>query len=164
MIIGHGDIATVLPDRDGFCFFASGVSNSKESRESEYEREEALLLSQQKDHRLVYFSSLAVFLNPTTRYAKHKRHMEELVKKTFPHYTILRIGNISWGNNPHTFINYFKQKKLNGEPFEMWDTYRFVIDKEEFLSWIELIPDWNCEINMSGTRMKVTEIVEKYVK
>ena len=164
MIVGNGDIASVLVDREDVCFFASGVSNSQETRESEYKREEELLLTQNKDLRLVYFSSLAVFLNPDTRYAKHKRHMEELIKKTFPHYTILRIGNISWGTNPHTFINYFKQKKLKGEPFEVWDTYRFVIEQEEFLDWINLIPEWNCEINMPGKRMKVSEIIEKYVK
>ncbi len=84
MIVGNGDIASVLVDREDVCFFASGVSNSQETRESEYKREEELLLTQNKDLRLVYFSSLAVFLNPDTRYAKHKRHMEELIKKTFP--------------------------------------------------------------------------------
>ena len=46
MITGSGDIASVLPNREDLHFFASGVSNSQETRESEYEREEDLLLEQ----------------------------------------------------------------------------------------------------------------------
>ena len=36
MIIGNGDIASVLNDREGAIFFVSGVSNSNEIRESEF--------------------------------------------------------------------------------------------------------------------------------
>lgn len=73
MIIGHGDIASVLKDREGFIFFASGVSNSGETRESEYKREEDLLLKQNKNKHLVYFGSLSIFYNPHTRYTRHKK-------------------------------------------------------------------------------------------
>ena len=46
MIIGNGNIARALKDidRDDLLFFASGVSNSQEDRESEYKREMELLL------------------------------------------------------------------------------------------------------------------------
>ena len=49
MIVGYGDIASVLKDRKGTIFFASGVSNSQETRESEYKREEDLLMKQNKN-------------------------------------------------------------------------------------------------------------------
>ena len=159
MIIGHGDIASVLKDRRGFIFFASGVSNSREKRGSEYKREEALLLKQNKKKHLVYFGSLAVFYNPHTRYFRHKRHMEELVKKHFKHYTIVRMGNITWGKNPNTLINHFKNLIKNGKKIEIWDTYRYLVDKKEFLHWINLIPDANCEMNITGQRLKVRQIV-----
>ena len=100
-IVGHGDIARVLnwecSKRPNTIFFASGVSNSQEIRESEYQREKDLLLKQSRDKRLVYFGSLSIFYSGG-RYAKHKREMEELVMENFPKYCIIRLGNIDWGN------------------------------------------------------------------
>lgn len=157
MIIGSGDVASVLPKRDDLLFFASGVSNSQEKKESAYKREIKLLLSQPPDAHLVYFSSLSVFYSDS-RYAEHKRNMEFLVKLHFATYTIMRIGNIAWGKNPHTLINY-----LRAHPkAEIQDVYRYVITQDEFLHWINLIPDWSCEMNCPGERLKVIKIKEKY--
>jgi hypothetical protein len=161
MIVGHGDIASVLPNRDDLLFFASGVSNSQETRDQEYHRERHLLLDQPRERHIVYFSSLAIFYS-NTRYARHKRQMEQLIKDTFFHWTIIRLGNILWGNNPHTIINFFRNKIKNNEKFEVKDEYRYIIDKEEFLHWINMIPSWNCEMNLTGTRMKVNDIVREY--
>lgn len=155
MITGNGDLASVLPDRDDLWFFASGVSNSQETRESEYKRELDLLLEQPRDQHLVYFSSLSVFYSDS-RYAKHKLAMELLVQREFYPYTIIRLGNISWGENPCTLINYLKAHP----DAEIRDEYRYVCDKEEFLHWIELIPSWSCEMNISGKMLKVAEIKE----
>lgn len=162
MIVGNGDIAKVLKDRDGFIFFASGVSNSRETDENEYQREERLLISQDQSKHLVYFSSLAVF-SSNIRYIKHKRSMEKIVKNYFKHYTIVRIGNIDWGKNPNTIINYLRNQKKKGETMEIQDTYRYIVDKDEFLYWINLIPEWDCEMSIPGERLTVKEIVEKYV-
>lgn len=152
-------MAGVLPDRDNLLFFASGVSNSAETRHYEYSREEDLLLQQDPDRHIIYFSSLAVFYSDT-QYTRHKMFMEHLVKEHFPSYTIIRIGNILWGNNPHTLINY-----LAAHPkAKIRDEYRYVISVEEFLHWISLIPDWSCEMNCPGRMMKVQEIVDTYVK
>lgn len=160
MIIGNGDIASVLKDREDILYFASGVSNSQETRQSEYQREIDLLLKQDKSKHIVYFGSLAIFYSDT-RYVRHKRLMEELVKEHFKTYTIFRIGNIAWGKNPHTIINFFKNRIKNGEELEIRDEFRYVVNKEEFLYWIDLIPAWSCEINVPGWRMKVSKIVEK---
>lgn len=160
-IIGDGDIAKVLKDRRGWTWFASGVSNSRELRETEYQREFKLLMSQNKTKHLVYFSSLAIFYSDT-RYTRHKRQMEEVVKANFPHYTIVRLGNISWGKNPYTLINFFRDKLERGEEIEVRDEYRYIIDKDEFLHWMKLIPDWSCEMNCPGKMMKVEEVVEEY--
>jgi nucleoside-diphosphate-sugar epimerase len=161
MVIGNGDIASALEevDRDDLLFFASGVSNSLEIRESEYEREVNLLLNQPVMKHLVYFSSLAVFYSDT-RYAWHKKEMEGLVKNVFQRYTIIRLGNITWGNNPNTIINFFKNKLSNNEPIEIRDEYRYVVWLEEFLHWINMIPDWSCEMNIPGEMMKIEEIVD----
>jgi hypothetical protein len=158
MIIGHGDLASVLIDREDRLYFASGVSNSEEIRETEYEREAVLLTDQDKWRHIVYFSSLCVFYTDT-RYAQHKRMMEKLVKKYFGHYTIIRLGNITWGKNPHTLINYMKTHK----DAEVKDVYRYVVDKEEFLHWMELIPEWSCEMNVPGRMLKVKDIIKEYI-
>ena len=162
MIVGNGDIASVLPNRENRLYFASGVSNSRETRRSEYEREKKLLLAQDKHRHLVYFSSLCIYYADGL-YAQHKRRMETLIKKKFKHYTIVRIGNIDWGSNPNTLINFFRNEKKAGRPLKIWDAYRYVVDKEEFLYWVNLIPDWNCEINIPGRRMTVKQIVKEYV-
>lgn len=157
-IIGHGDIASVLTPREGFVFFASGVSNSQETRESEYQREKDLLLEQDPSKRLVYFGSLSIFYSDT-RYSRHKREMEELVKANFPRYCIVRLGNIDWDSNPHTLINYLR----NHRDAEIRDVYRYIVDKDEFLHWLGLIPDFNVEMNIPGRRLKVAEIVKEFI-
>jgi hypothetical protein len=160
MIIGDGDIATVLKevDSDDLIFFASGVSNSQETRQSEFQRELDLLKEQNRGKRLVYFSSLSILYSQID-YARHKRFMEEAVKALFYDHTIIRLGNISWGTNPHTLINY-----LRANPnAEIQDVYRYVIDKDEFLHWMRMIPNWNIEMNCPGQMMKVKEIKDKYV-
>ncbi len=161
MIVGNGDVASVLPNKKNLLFFASGVSNSHEKRESEYAREKKLLLSQDKKSHLVYFSSLSV-LYANSRYAQHKREMEILVKQEFWRYAIFRVGNITWGTNPHTIINFFRNQLAKGKPIKIENAYRYVIDKDEFLHWIGLIPSWSCEMNIPGKKMKVSQIVDEY--
>jgi dTDP-4-dehydrorhamnose reductase len=158
MIIGHGDIASILKDREDRIYFASGVSNSAETNFSEFAREKLLLLNQEREKRLVYFSSLCVFYSKN-RYAIHKRAMELLVKKYFPLYTIIRLGNIDWGDNPYTLINFMKNTINQGnKTYDVQDVYRHIVDKEEFLHWINMIPDWNCEINIPGKLIKVYDL------
>ena len=90
--------------------------------------------------------------------------MENLVKTYFKRFTIIRMGNITWGTNPHTLLNYFKNAAKKGDKIEIQDTYRYIVEKAEFLHWIHLIPDWNCEMNITGQRLKVKQIVKKYVR
>ena len=160
-IVGNGDMASVLTDRKDRLYFASGVSNSQEKREAQYTREKNLLLKQDRKMHIVYFSSLAVFYG-NNRYVKHKQQMEKLIKQEFPRYTIIRIGNITWGTNPHTIINFFRLRIKKGMPIKVQDTYRYIIDKDEFLHWINLIPNWSSEMNITGRRMKVKEIIDEY--
>ena len=162
MIVGNGDIASALIDQEDLLFFASGVSNSQETRRSEYQREIDLLLSQPKNKRLVYFSTLSVFYGEGL-YVEHKKDMELLVQLEFDEYTIIRLGNITWGKNPHTIINSFRSRLKRREPLEIRDETRYIINKEEFRHWINLIPVWNCEMNITGQPMTIQEIVKEYV-
>lgn len=162
MIVGHGTLASVLTDHPDRVYFASGVPNSQETRETEYQREKDLLLQQDKTRRLVYFSTISIFFKDS-RYTQHKLEMEKLIKENFPRYTIMRLGNVVWGNNPVHLLPFFRQKHDKGEPIEVQDVYRFPLELDEFLFWIDNIPGFNCEINVSSNRMKVIDLLKKYV-
>ena len=162
MIVGNGDIASAIIDRPDLLFFCSGVSNSGETNVFSYLRERRLLLAQPRDEHLVYFSSLCVFYSRTP-YADHKRDMEITVRQTFRRYTIMRLGNITWGVNPHTLINHLRARAALGLPLDIQPVYRYVINLPEFRHWLGLIPPWACEMNCPGRRMLVSEIVKEYV-
>lgn len=160
-IIGTGDIAQVLDDNPkDRIYFASGVSNSKCEEQIEFLRERHLLMKQPKDAHLIYFSTLSIYYY-NTPYTRHKRQMEELIRENFPLHTIIRIGNITWGNNPHTLINNLREKIKKGEEFEVKDEYRYIVTREEFRHWVGMIPNFSTELNITGERMKVADIVYK---
>jgi hypothetical protein len=162
MILGNGDIAKTLieagVDRADILFFASGVSNSAETDKHVYHHEAELLNSQPINSHVVYFSSLCVYYSDSV-YAHHKRTMEWRVSNGFKSYTILRLGNITWGTNPNTIINYFKSCYEKGIQPELQDTHRHLITKEEFIYWIKLIrPGINDVMNIPGEMVHVKEI------
>ena len=161
MIVGKGDIASVLNDREGAIFFASGVSNSNETRESEFMREIELLDKQDKTKCLFYLSSIALDdLSKNSQYLQHKKKMELLIKSNFENYNIIRIGNITWGSNPNTFINYIKNKKSKGEPVEIKDEYKYVIDNEQLVLLTDNLPiTGQNQISVFGRMAKVAELV-----
>jgi len=143
MIIGNGDIGGMLNDREGFVFFASGVSNSRETKEKEFTRERNLLLVQPRAFTLVYFSSIGVLLDDPkydTPYFRHKIEMEELVKRLFINYCIIRIGNIDWGDNPNTFINAIRETKKQGVAVDYRNELKYVSSRENLLLITDNIP------------------------
>jgi hypothetical protein len=162
MIVGKGDIASILNDREGAIFFASGVSKSTETNESEFWREIELLNKQDKTKCLFYFSSITLddMSKIGNQYLAHKRKMELIVKSNFKNYNIIRIGNISWGSNPNTFINYIKNKIKNGEPVEIKDEFKYLIDKEQLLLLTDNLPlVGQNTISVFGRMAKVNELI-----
>jgi len=163
MIVGKGDIASVLNDREGTIFFASGVSNSNEIRDSEFMREIELLDKQDKTKCLFYFSSISVDDNQkvgSNKYLQHKLRMELLVKSNFENYNIIRIGNITWGSNPNTFINYIKNKKSKGESVQIKDEYKYIIDKDQLVMLTDNLPlVGQNTLCVFGRMAKVAELV-----
>ena len=130
MIVGLGDIGKVIRNREGALFFCSGVSNSSCDDPKEFNREKTLLLEQPKDLCIFYFGTISMFTQ-STPYTRHKAKMELLIKSNWNNYNIIRLGNITWGKNPNTFINFIKSKKKAGEPYEIRDEYRYVIDRDQ---------------------------------
>ena len=163
MILGNGDIAKILTDHTDRIYFASGVSNSQCTDVLEFERERQLLMKQPELSHLIYFSTLSIYYADTP-YTKHKRNMEVLVKDRFSVYTIVRLGNITWGENPHTIINSLRAKIKNGEPYQVKDEYRYLVDRGEFTHWIGMIPDFSTEMNITGSMKKIDKIVYDLIR
>ncbi|WP_370899348.1 hypothetical protein [Chryseobacterium gossypii] len=125
MIIGNGLIANSLKEIDSkdLLFFASGVSNSLETRDSEFERELILLKDALRNNsgcQLVYFSTLSVNdqSKQNSRYVIHKLEIENYIKNNSDNYLILRIGNIvGKGGNPNTLFNFLKNRIAGNNKF-----------------------------------------------
>lgn len=153
MILGNGDIASVLTDRPDLVYMASGCSNSQNVTYADFIRERELILQYQNNH-IVYFSSLCIYYSDST-YAQYKRDMEYLIQKVCESYTIVRIGNITWGSNPNTLLNYLKAHP----EAERRDETRYLVDKDEFLHWIGKIKTGTKDImNITGKMINVKNI------
>lgn len=123
MIIGNGLIAKLFKnhDRENIIFFASGVSNSLETRAEEFLREENLIkntIAENKEKIFVYFSTCSIYDSSKTGsdYVLHKLKMEQLIKKMCPEFLILRVSNaVGDGGNPNLLINYIIRAVNNNE-------------------------------------------------
>ena len=119
--------------------FASGVSNSLETRPSEFAREEALLreLLDPSARRFVYFGSCGATADESelTAYMRHKRAMESLVLSV-PHGLVLRLPQVvSRAANPHTLTNFLRDRIVSGEHFTVWArAERNLIDIDDIVS------------------------------
>lgn len=82
MIIGRGSLSKLVNDREGFLFFAAGVSDSLifDRNLTEAQRE-GIALANELDKALdanlmfVYFSTISIFTKQT-QYTEHKKAME----------------------------------------------------------------------------------------
>ncbi|UFH30865.1 NAD-dependent epimerase/dehydratase family protein [Chryseobacterium sp. C-71] len=114
MIIGNGLIAKALKsiDSEGILFFASGVSNSLETRDSEFEREHNLLkntIDDNPEKTFVYFSTCSIYDSSknNSQYVLHKLKMEQIIADSCDQYYILRVSNaVGKGGNPNLLVNY----------------------------------------------------------
>ena len=97
MIIGNGLIASAFnpyfSNDERVVVFASGVSNSRETRAEAFLRERQMLLDAMRHERfLLYFSTCSVN-DPELAdapYVVHKKEMEKLVQST-KDYAIFRV-------------------------------------------------------------------------
>ncbi|SDQ35462.1 hypothetical protein SAMN05421664_1287 [Chryseobacterium soldanellicola] len=150
MIIGTGLIANSLKniDSDENLFFASGVSNSLETRKSEFEREFTLLkksIGSNPETKLVYFSTLSINdqSKQNSQYVLHKLEIEDYIKNNVKNYLILRIGNIVGnGGNPNTLFNYLKNQIANDSKFLIHTkARRLFIDIDDIAKFLQI----NCK-------------------
>ena len=161
MIVGNGLIASAIGDIEGVIVFASGVANSTERRQEEFDREVALFDTMPDNRFLVYFSTCAVFEWPYTPYVEHKRNMERLVMKR--RGLVIRLPQVAGRSaNSHTLLNFLHQKIVSGEPFEIWSrAVRRVIDIDDIVPVARQHIKSMCPviINYTTTPVTVMDIV-----
>ncbi|MFV0226154.1 NAD-dependent epimerase [Empedobacter falsenii] len=140
MIIGKGLIASQFYDydTDEVVFFASGVSNSSETKKEEFLREQNLIedtLKKYPNQLFVYFSTCSIYDSSkyNSFYVLHKLHMEEIIKDKTQNYLILRISNaVGKGGNPNLLMNYLYRQITNDEVLNIHqNATRNLIDVED---------------------------------
>ena len=106
-------------DLEDVVFYASGVSNSLETDENQFRREENLIrktLDENPDKLFVYCSTCSIYDSSknASAYVLHKLNMEHLVSTESSRYLIARVSNaVGKGGNPNLLMNYLFQSILN---------------------------------------------------
>lgn len=178
MIVGNGLIASLFVDNDdeNVIFFASGVSNSLETRVEEFLREENLIkntISENTDKVFVYFSTCSIYDSSKTGsdYVLHKLKMEQLIKKSCPQFLILRVSNaVGKGGNPNLLMNYIVKAVKNDETINVHtQATRNLIDVDDIRNvTFDLLKQQSLNkiINIAYSKnysiLEIVEIVEKF--
>ena len=124
--------------------FASGVSNSGEQNVEAYKREEDLLMRYSGiDAKLIYFSTCSIF-DPgiqSSLYVRHKIRIEDLIRKKFKNYLIVRLPLlISNAPNPFTFFNFIAQSVLKGTRIRVQkNAWRYIFDVDDLVTYLPFL-------------------------
>ena len=185
MIIGSGFIAKnfkkkiILIKKYRIAIYASGVSNSKSINKNNFLRERRNIISyKNKINSLIfiYISTCSIFdpSRKNTAYVKHKLNMENVVKKNFNKFVIVRFPEVvGFNGNKNNLVNFFYQKIINNNKFTLWmNSRRNIIDIDDAvklcLNFIKKIKNYKkikLEINIANTMyvsvLSIVNIIEK---
>jgi len=168
-IIGNGLISKSFKNYNlgNVTIFASGVANSTENKDSEYEKEIQLLNNCLKEYKtkIIYFSTVSVFSNTHTKYIKHKLKIEELIKEISKDYLILRLPNVvGKSTNKNQLIPFLYEKIKNGEDLVIGEnTIRDLIDVDDLPKICKILINKNITgiMNVSFSNyIKVEDIIK----
>ncbi|HWA38224.1 MAG TPA: NAD-dependent epimerase/dehydratase family protein [Burkholderiales bacterium] len=173
MVVGDGMMAAAFASfaaRRDVLVFASGVSDSTETREAPFARERALLARTRAAHPealLLYFGTCSVD-DPDRRdtpYVRHKLAMEALLAAAPGPWMVLRLPlAIGPGHRGNTLAKYLHEHIVRGEPFDIWSrSTRYPIDVADVVRVAErLVADranWRRTINVALRRFAVLDFV-----
>lgn len=178
MIVGRGLLASLFinNDKENTIFFASGVSNSLETRPEEFMREENLItktISENPNKIFIYFSTCSIYDSSKTGsdYVLHKLKMEQLIKKSCEKYLILRVSNaVGNGGNPNLLMNYLIRSINSDETINVHTkATRNLVDAEDIKNiTFQLIEkaDFNKIVNVAYIQnyaiIEILEIIEHF--
>lgn len=149
MIIGRGLIGNGFDssndDYSNYIIFASGVSNSKEISDNEYNREKELIIktiNENKGLKFIYFSSVLVGI-AKNKYYNTKLEFEEIIKSNTTNYIIFRIPQIIGKiGNSNNLINYLKHSIINQNEITIYgNVERSLIDVDDLIKIVDYCKD-----------------------
>lgn len=146
VVYGNGLLANkfkISQSISDYIIFASGVSNSGETRESEFERERKLFLDCCKEGKpIIYFGSCSVELPGQfwTPYIRHKFEMERAVLSKGLG-VVFRLPNVvGHGGNKNTLFNYLCNSILSGDVITVRkNAVRSLIDMDDVVSLVSFL-------------------------
>ena len=149
MVVGTGMIGkrfASYQNNDAFVIFASGVSNSKNTDNDDYQREKELLRStiiKNPGKTLVYFSTCGIY-DPDeqkSKYVIHKKELEELISEKCNQFQIFRVSNlVGKSGNPNTVLNFFIHHIRNKINFDLWcNASRNLLDIDDMYTIVDHI-------------------------
>lgn len=176
MLFGNGLLAqSFAPSFRGsedLVVFASGVSDSQCSIESEYSREAELLQDALRVHAdaklFLYFSTCSIF-DPDareSRYVRHKLQMEKLVAQLGAHLVFRLPIVVGPTGNARSLVRFLAERIIAGQPVDVWkNAGRYLIDVEDVVAiGLDLINREGIRnecVNIAGPRCTpVPELVE----
>lgn len=179
MVIGNGLFANTFQsfkNNNDVVIFASGVSNSKEKMNSEFQREKILLIDTisklYSNQILIYFSTCSVYdkslLN--SKYIQHKLKIEKIIQNNVLNYLIFRMPIvISKTHNPNTLINYLIEHIKSGKKFSLYNNAcRYLIAIDDIYNicnfHIKYFKKNKIENIVSDNRIKVVDLVKMIEK
>lgn len=129
MIVGNGMMAKKFAEyqhNKNVLIFASGVSNSKENRDSEFEREFNLLrktIELNFEKHFVYFGTSSMYdpMAKNSPYVIHKLEMEQYVVENCESYNVFRISQVIGRANNPTLVNFIVNNIVYDKEFEVWE-------------------------------------------
>lgn len=161
MIIGSGLIASEffdLEENNSIVIFASGVSNSLETKNEKFKREEQLItntINKYNNSLFVYFSTCSINDNTINQrpYVLHKLKMEDLIINSAENYLIVRLSNIvGKGGNKNTLFNYLVNAIKDNSNIHLWkNASRNILDIEDMGKVVR-------DIIKSGTKNTILNI------
>ncbi len=129
MVIGNGLVAKAFAEfesNDDVVVFASGVSNSSETRKEAFAREIDLLdtcINRYGDKKWIYCSTCSI-TDPSlknSKYVAHKLEIEKTIQSCLNDYVIFRASNIIGESaNPNVVLNYLVNCISQGKKFQLW--------------------------------------------
>lgn len=172
-IVGSGLISKRMVNlsTDSDCLIiGAGVSNSNETRVSEFAREAELIetvIAANSALRVVYFSTCSVNQENKTPYINHKLAMEDMVSSLASEWCIYRLPQVVGLVNNTTLISYFVRSVLKQVPMTIQkNAYRYLIDIDDVVRICGLLLSSGAGINTiqsisSSHATSVVKIVER---
>jgi nucleoside-diphosphate-sugar epimerase len=151
MVVGNGMLAKAFESyitNEKVVIYASGVSNSSENSDENFQREISLLencIKQNTNNLIIYFSTCSVNDDSLkgTQYVQHKKSLESYIQKNAQKFIIFRLPIvIGYTKNNFTLFNFLKEKlSSNQEIFIQKKAYRYLVDIEDISNVLSKIID-----------------------